>query len=106
MRPIGSVPTPRWWRSPIGERPGRCSGPWPRRRAGGQWSGGPELAIENATEALASAARAVDQVPLAEYDCQISGVNDLAGSGQRTGRGRATRPASASYTVEDVDGDS
>lgn len=45
----------------------------------GQWSGGPELAIENVTEALSSAARAIDQVPLAEYQCQINGVNDLAG---------------------------
>jgi hypothetical protein len=45
---------------------------------GGQWSGGPELAVENATEALSSAARAIAQVPLAEYECQVSGVNDLA----------------------------
>jgi hypothetical protein len=46
---------------------------------GGQWSGGPELAVENATEALSSAARAIAQVPLAEYECQVNGVNDLAG---------------------------
>jgi hypothetical protein len=69
----------------------------------GQWSGGPELAIENAAEALASAARAIDQVPLAEYDCHISGVGDLAGFVNVLAALRAV-PGISVYTVEDVDG--
>jgi len=70
---------------------------------GGQWSGGPELAIENATEALSSAARAIDQVPLAEYECQITGVNDLAGLVNVLA---AVHDATgiSDYTIEDVQG--
>jgi hypothetical protein len=70
---------------------------------GGQWTGSPELAIENATEALSSAARAIDQVPLAEYECQITGVNDLAGLVSVLA---AVRDATgiSDYTVEDVQG--
>lgn len=70
---------------------------------GGQWTGGPELAIENATEALSSAARAVDQVPLAEYECQVNGVNDLAGLvNVLAAVGDAT--GISAYTVEGVQG--
>lgn len=70
---------------------------------GGQWIGGPEFAIENATEALSSAARAIDQVPLAEYECQISGVNDLAGLVNVLA---AVHDATgiSDYTIEDVQG--
>lgn len=70
---------------------------------GGQWTGGPELAIENVTEALSSAARAIDQVPLAEYQCQINGVNDLAGLVTVLA---AVRDATgiSDYTIEDVQG--
>lgn len=45
----------------------------------GQWVGGPELAIDDATDALAGAARALAQGPVAQYDCHIDGVNDLSG---------------------------
>jgi Uncharacterized protein conserved in bacteria (DUF2066) len=70
---------------------------------GGQWTGGPEFAIENATEALSSAARAIDQVPLAEYECQINGVNDLAGLVNVLS---AVHDATgiSDYTIEDVQG--
>ncbi len=44
----------------------------------GQWVGGPELAIDDATDALAGAARALAQGPVAQYDCHIEGVNDLS----------------------------
>jgi hypothetical protein len=46
--------------------------------ATGQWSGAPELAIDQATDALANATHTLDQAPVAQYDCHISGVNDLA----------------------------
>ena len=70
---------------------------------GGQWTGGPELAVENATEALSSAARAIAQVPLAEYECQVSGVNDLAGLVNVLA---AVDDATgiSDYTIEDVQG--
>jgi uncharacterized protein DUF2066 len=70
---------------------------------GGQWTGGPELAVENATEALSSAARAIAQVPLAEYECQVSGVNDLAGLVNVLA---AVHDATgiSDYTIEDVQG--
>jgi hypothetical protein len=44
----------------------------------GQWVGGPELAIDAATDALASAARTLAQAPVAQYECHIDGVDDLA----------------------------
>jgi Uncharacterized protein conserved in bacteria (DUF2066) len=46
---------------------------------GGQWVGSPELAIDAATDALASATRTLAQGPLAQYDCQVNGVSDLDG---------------------------
>ncbi len=70
---------------------------------GGQWTGGPEFAIENATEALSSAARAIDQVPLAEYQCQINGVNDLAGLVNVLATVHDATGIS-DYTIEDVQG--
>ncbi|MGH8143920.1 MAG: DUF2066 domain-containing protein [Steroidobacteraceae bacterium] len=45
---------------------------------GGQWTGAPELAIDQATDALANATRTLDQAPVAQYECHISGVTDLA----------------------------
>lgn len=46
---------------------------------GGQWVGSPELAIDAATDALASASRALAQGPVAQYDCHVDGVSDLPG---------------------------
>jgi hypothetical protein len=46
--------------------------------AQGHWVGGAVAAIDGATDALARAARELDGAPLAELDCHISGVVDLA----------------------------
>lgn len=45
--------------------------------ASGQWSGGPELAIDGATDTLVRATQAVEAAPLAEFECHIAGVVDL-----------------------------
>ncbi len=45
----------------------------------GQWVGSPELAIDAATDELAGASRALEQGPVAQYDCHVDGVSDLSG---------------------------
>ncbi len=45
--------------------------------ADGRWSGGPESAVDGATDALVHAARVLDSAPVAELDCHITGVADL-----------------------------
>lgn len=47
--------------------------------ADGRWTGGPELAIDEATDALVRAARELDVASVADYNCRISGVADLPG---------------------------
>lgn len=42
-----------------------------------RWTGGPELAIDGATDALVQAARALDGAAEAEFTCRVSGVADL-----------------------------
>jgi hypothetical protein len=69
----------------------------------GQWTGGPELAIENATETLASAARATNQVPVADYQCQITGVSDLA-SLVNVLAAMQGAPGITNFAIEDIEG--
>ena len=69
----------------------------------GQWTGGPELAIDNATDALASAARTLDQAPLAQYDMHISGVNDLQSLTSVLAAVRAA-PGVSQVSVSEVNG--
>lgn len=45
----------------------------------GQWVGSPELAIDEATDALAGVARAIARAPAAQFACRVSGVTDLPG---------------------------
>ncbi len=71
--------------------------------ANGEWAGGPELAIENATETLANAARATDLVPVADYDCQVTGVSDLAGLVNVLAAMRAA-PGISDFTIQDIEG--
>jgi hypothetical protein len=71
---------------------------------GGQWVGGPELAIDNATDMLSSAARALGEAPLAQYDCQIVGVADLAGLVNVLSAVRSA-PGVDDVAVSDVSGD-
>ncbi|HEX4025470.1 MAG TPA: DUF2066 domain-containing protein [Steroidobacteraceae bacterium] len=70
----------------------------------GQWSGGPELAIDQATDALASATRTLDQAPVAQYDCHITGVNDLASLVNVLSAVEAS-PGVSQVAVSDVHGD-
>lgn len=42
-----------------------------------RWTGGPEVAIDGATDALLQAARSLDRAPESEFTCRISGVADL-----------------------------
>ena len=47
--------------------------------AEGHWTGGAAAAIDGVTDALVRAAHELDTTPAGEFDCQIAGVNDLAG---------------------------
>ena len=71
---------------------------------GGQWVGGPELAIDNATDALASATRAIDQAPVAQYDCRIAGVSDLASLVNVLAAVRVS-PGVTQVAISDIHGD-
>jgi hypothetical protein len=42
-----------------------------------RWTGGPEVAIDGATDALVQAARSLNGAPEADFTCRISGVADL-----------------------------
>jgi hypothetical protein len=46
--------------------------------AEGHWVGGAAAAIDGATDAMVHASRQIDGAPLAEFDCRIAGVLDLA----------------------------
>lgn len=70
----------------------------------GQWVGGPEFAIDNATDVLSSAARALEQAPVAQYDCQIVGVADL-GSLVNVLMAVRSAPGVSDVAVSDVSGD-
>ncbi len=70
----------------------------------GQWTGGPELAIDQATDALANATRTLDQAPVAQYDCRITGVNDLASLVNVLAAVQAS-PGVSQVAVGDVHGD-
>ena len=47
--------------------------------ADGHWTGGAAAAIDGVTDALVRASRELDTTPAGEFDCQVAGVNDLAG---------------------------
>jgi len=70
----------------------------------GQWTGGPELAIDEATDALAGATRVLDRSPVAQYDCHISGVSDLASLVKVLSAVQAS-PGVTQVSISDVHGD-
>jgi hypothetical protein len=70
-----------------------------------RWTGGPELAIDGATDALAQAAHSLDVAPLADFNCQISGVADLPSFATVLIALRAA-PEVAEVAVREVDADS
>jgi hypothetical protein len=72
--------------------------------ADGRWSGGPELAIDETTDALVRAARALDVAPVAELDCRITGVSDLASYASVVSALRTT-PEVSEVAVSAVDAD-
>lgn len=69
-----------------------------------QWTGGAELAIDNATDALASAARALDQAPVSPYELHVAGVGDLADFVEVMAAVQAAAGVSQ-VAVSDADGD-
>ncbi len=71
---------------------------------GGQWDGSPELAIDEAADTLAAAARVINQSPVAQYVCHISGVTDLASLVSVLDTLHAA-PGVSQVAVSDVDGD-
>ena len=70
-----------------------------------RWTGGPELAIDGATDALVQAARSFDGVPEADYTCRISGVADLSSFASVLTALR-TVPEVTEVAVREVDADS
>jgi len=89
---------------PIPNTPGSLQWTLLSADTGGQWVGGPELAIDAATDLLASATRTLDQAPVAQYDCQISGVSDLAGFVNVLSAVHSA-PGITQATISDVNGD-
>lgn len=73
--------------------------------ADGRWTGGPELAIDEATDALVRAARELDVASVADYNCRISGVADLPGFASVVTALRAA-PEVTGIEVREVDADS
>ena len=70
-----------------------------------RWTGGPEVAIDGATEALVQAARSLDSAPAADFTCRISGVADLP-SFARVLSALRTAPEVTEVTVRAADADS
>jgi len=70
----------------------------------GQWTSGPELAIDEATDTLANATRVLEQAPVAQYDCHITGVSDLASLVNVLSAVQAS-PGVTQVAVSDVQGD-
>jgi len=73
--------------------------------ADGRWSGSPELAIDEATDALVRAARELDVAAVADYSCRISGVADLPGFARVVSALRAA-PEVTGIELQQVDADS
>ncbi len=71
---------------------------------GGEWVGGPELAIDQAADTLATLARVINQSPVAQYVCHVSGVTDLEGLVGVLDAVHAA-PGVTQVDVSDVDGD-
>jgi hypothetical protein len=71
---------------------------------GGQWVGSPELAIDQAADTLATTGRAINQSPLGQFACQVSGVTDLAALVSVLDAVRAAAGVSQ-VSIEQVDGD-
>ena len=71
----------------------------------GRWTGGPELAIDEATDALVRAGRELDLAAVADYSCRIAGVADLAGFANVVRALRAA-PEVSRIEVREVDADS
>ena len=71
----------------------------------GCWSGGAELAIDQATDALLRAARELAVASVAVYSCRISGVADLPGFARVVTALRAA-PEVAGIELQEVDAQS
>jgi len=69
------------------------------------WTGGPEVAIDGATDTLMQAARTLDRAPEANFDCRISGVADLPSFASVLSALR-TAPEVTEVMVRAVDADS
>lgn len=73
--------------------------------ADGRWSGSPELAIDEATDALVHAERELDVAAVADYSCRISGVADLPGFARVVSALRAA-PEVTGIELQQVNADS
>jgi hypothetical protein len=71
---------------------------------GGQWVGGPELAIDQAADTLAAAALVIGRTPVGQFVCRISGVADLASFVGVLDAMRAA-PGVTRVEISDVSGD-
>ena len=89
---------------PLASQPGTLQWTLFSPDTSGQWVGGPELAIDDATDALAGAARALAQRPVAQYDCHIQGVNDLSSLVNVLAVVNAA-PGVTQVAISEVDGD-
>lgn len=90
--------------TPAASQPGSLQWTLSSPEGGGQWVGGPELAIDQAADTLAAAALAIDRSPLTQYVCHISGVADLPGLVSVLDVVHAA-PGVSQVDLSDVDGD-
>ena len=89
---------------PVPGQPGSLQWTLTTAEGAGMWVGGPEFAIDQAADTLASAAHAIDQSPVGRFACHISGVTDLAALVNALDAVRDTGGVSE-VDFEEVDGD-